>query len=168
MGARVASAMSRECSKPTLGHAIRVLLRLLYAAGLRVSEACRLRWRNLRPCGDTGQITVFGKNGRTRAIALPAALWSELTALRGGAAAEGLVFPSRNNKHLDRGRVLAGKMNISQMQEAVKLGAIIEIDYRNAFDEGAFAWTPCASSGPNTASFRNFGPRSNRLRSTGG
>jgi hypothetical protein len=32
---------------------------------------------------------------------------------------------------------LAGKMNIDQMQEAVKLGAIIEIDYRNAFDECA-------------------------------
>ena len=47
----------------------RVLLRLLYAAGLRVSEACGLLWRNLRPRGDSGQITVFGKNGRTRSIA---------------------------------------------------------------------------------------------------
>jgi integrase/recombinase XerD len=50
----------------------RVLLRLLYAAGLRVSEACHLLWRHLRPRGEAGQITVFGKNGRTRAIALPA------------------------------------------------------------------------------------------------
>jgi integrase/recombinase XerD len=52
----------------------RVLLRLLYVAGLRVSEACRVLWRNLRPHADAGQITVFGKNGRTRAIALPARL----------------------------------------------------------------------------------------------
>jgi site-specific recombinase XerD len=29
----------------------RALLRLRYAAGLRVSEACRLLWRNLRPRG---------------------------------------------------------------------------------------------------------------------
>ena len=57
----------------------RVLLRLLNAAGLRVSEVCGLRWRNLSPRGDAGQITVLGKNGRTRSIALPAALWSELT-----------------------------------------------------------------------------------------
>ena len=63
---------------------------------------------------------------------------------------------------------LAGKMNMAQMQEAVKLGAIIEVDYRNAFDEGPFAWTPFGSSGPNTASFRNFGPRSNRLKNTEG
>lgn len=37
----------------------RILLRLLYAAGLRVSEACCLLWRNLRASGDAGQITVF-------------------------------------------------------------------------------------------------------------
>jgi hypothetical protein len=32
----------------------RVLLRPLYAAGLRVSEACGLLWRNVRPRGDSG------------------------------------------------------------------------------------------------------------------
>ena len=83
----------------------RVLLRLLYAAGLRVSEACGLLWRNVRPRGDSGQITVFGKNGRTRSIALTAPLWAELTALRGIAGAEEPVFPSRSGKSLDRGRV---------------------------------------------------------------
>jgi integrase/recombinase XerD len=83
----------------------RVLLRLLYAAGLRVSEACGLLWRNLRPRGDSGQITVFGKNGRTRSIALTAPLWAELTALRRIASAEEPVFPSRTGRLLDRGRV---------------------------------------------------------------
>jgi integrase/recombinase XerD len=66
----------------------KLLLNLLYSAGLRVSEACHLRWRNLRPHGNAGQLTVFGKNGRTRAIALPARLWSELISLRGAAGAE--------------------------------------------------------------------------------
>jgi integrase/recombinase XerD len=83
----------------------RVLLRLLYAAGLRVSEACGLRWRNLCQRGDAGQITVFGKNGRTRAIALPAALWSDLVGLRGAAGADYPVFRSRTGRLLDRGRV---------------------------------------------------------------
>ena len=83
----------------------RILLRLLYAAGLRVSEACGLLWRNVRPRGDSGQITVFGKNGRTRSIALTAPLWEELIALRGNAGAEEPVFPSRSGKSLDRGRV---------------------------------------------------------------
>jgi integrase/recombinase XerD len=83
----------------------RALLRLLYAAGLRVSEACGLLWRNVRPRGESGQITVFGKNGRTRSISLPAPLWSELIALRGSAGEEDPVFPSRSGKFLDRGRV---------------------------------------------------------------
>jgi integrase/recombinase XerD len=51
-----------------------ILLRLLHAAGLRVSEACHLLWRNLRARGDAGQITVFGKNERKRANSLPAEL----------------------------------------------------------------------------------------------
>jgi integrase/recombinase XerD len=81
------------------GRRDRVLLRLLYGAGLRVSEACQLRWRNLRPRGDAGQITVFGKNGSTRSIALPVLLWSELMALRGKAGAEDLVFrPAAGNR----------------------------------------------------------------------
>jgi site-specific recombinase XerD len=83
----------------------RVLVRLLYGAGLRVSEACQLRWRNLCPRGDAGQITVFGKSGRTRSVPLPALLWSELIALRDKAGKEDPVFPSRTGRSLDRGRV---------------------------------------------------------------
>jgi integrase/recombinase XerD len=83
----------------------RILLRLLYGAGLRVSEACGLRWRNVCQRGEAGQITVFGKNGRTRSIALPALLWSELIALRSKAGTQDPVFPARSGKPLDRGRV---------------------------------------------------------------
>jgi integrase/recombinase XerD len=70
----------------------RALLRLLYAAGLRVSEACALLWRNCWPRGDAGQITVFGKNGRTRSVALTASVWDELNQLRGTAGAEEPVW----------------------------------------------------------------------------
>src|SRR5713226_5263503 len=83
----------------------RLLLRLLYGAGLRVSEACSLRWRNLHLRGTAGQITVFGKNARTRAIALPHGLWVELSDSRGPAGAEELIFRSRSGRPLDRGRV---------------------------------------------------------------
>jgi integrase/recombinase XerD len=49
----------------------RVLLSVLYSAGLRVSEACGLRWRNLQARGEAGQILVRGKGGRTHAVFLP-------------------------------------------------------------------------------------------------
>jgi integrase/recombinase XerD len=52
-------------------------------------------------------ITVFGKNGKTRAIALPGPVWSEPISLRGSAGAEDPVFPSRSGKPQDRGRVRA-------------------------------------------------------------
>jgi integrase/recombinase XerD len=41
-----------------------LILRLLYIAGLRVSELCTLKWSDTVPRGETGQITVFGKGER--------------------------------------------------------------------------------------------------------
>ncbi|MBK5295066.1 MAG: tyrosine-type recombinase/integrase [Acidobacteriia bacterium] len=64
----------------------KALLTLLYVAGLRVSEACGLCWKDLFPQVNGGFSTVFGKNGRTRSIALPPPLWSQLSCLRGLAA----------------------------------------------------------------------------------
>jgi integrase/recombinase XerD len=60
------------------------LLLLLYAAGLRVSEACSLRWRDLTPRTgeETGQVTVWGKGAKERTVLLPASVWRALTSLR--------------------------------------------------------------------------------------
>jgi integrase/recombinase XerD len=88
-----------------LGSRDRVLLQLLYTAGLRVSEACGLRWRNLSARGAAGQITVMGKGGRTRAVALPPELWASLNKLPKDAGSESHVFTSKTGQPLDRGRV---------------------------------------------------------------
>jgi integrase/recombinase XerD len=118
----------------------RVLLHLLYSAGLRVSEACHLRWRNLRAHGDAGQITVFGKNGRTRAIALPASIWGELLGLRAEAGAEDPVFASRSGKFLDRGRV---RVIVRRAAERVGVAAAVSPHWlrhahaSHALDHGA-------------------------------
>jgi site-specific recombinase XerD len=37
------------------------LIRLIYGAGLRISEACGLRWRDLVARDDSGQVTIFGR-----------------------------------------------------------------------------------------------------------
>jgi site-specific recombinase XerD len=73
----------------------RVLIRLLYAAGLRVSEACRLSWADVAPTDAGAQITVFGKGGKTRVVLLSQATGGELLALRGNALDADPVFRSR-------------------------------------------------------------------------
>ena len=80
----------------------RVLLTVLYGGGLRISEVCGLRWRDLtvRDAG-AGQATVFGKGGKTRVVLLSAATWKVLTALRGEALADAPVFLSRKGGALD-------------------------------------------------------------------
>ena len=65
----------------------KVMLRLLYIAGVRVGELVSLRWRDLQAQrGGCGQITVFGKGSKTRAVRLDESMWSALQSLRGGAA----------------------------------------------------------------------------------
>lgn len=85
-----------------------VLLRLLYAAGLRVSELCGLKWRDVVERGEAGQVSVYGKGGKTRAILLSASTWQALQSLRNeNSTADSPVFPSRKKKgHLDPSQVL--------------------------------------------------------------
>lgn len=79
----------------------RVLLTVLYGGGLRISEVCGLRWRDLAVRDEAGQATVFGKGGKTRVVLLSAATWKVLAALRGEAPADAPVFLSRKGGALD-------------------------------------------------------------------
>jgi integrase/recombinase XerD len=74
----------------------RALLRLLYFGGLRESEACGLRWRDVQARAGGGvQVTVYGKGAKTRVVLLPAAIAAELAELRGAAGADAPVFAGR-------------------------------------------------------------------------
>lgn len=81
------------------------LLRLMYYGGLRVSEACGLRWRDVVAReGDAVQVTVYGKGDKTRAVLLPANVGHELLTLRGGASADAPVFAGRQGGALTSGQ----------------------------------------------------------------
>jgi integrase/recombinase XerD len=72
------------------------IVRLGYNAGLRISELCSLCWRDLSASGDSGQITVMGKGGKTRHILLAASMWARLMALKPtDASPDAPVFASR-------------------------------------------------------------------------
>jgi integrase/recombinase XerD len=92
----------------------RIILKTLYYAGLRVSELCGLRWLDLQPRGDEGQVTVFGKGGKTRAVLLPTGIWKELVALRDSASDDEPVF---------RSRLKAGPLDQSQILRIVRAAA---------------------------------------------
>lgn len=83
----------------------KALLRLLYAAGLRVSEVCGLRWRDLQPRSEgQGQVTIYGKGQKTRVVLLPAPVWKELGELRQGLELDEPVFSSKG-KAMTRAKV---------------------------------------------------------------
>ncbi len=84
----------------------RALLRLLYGAGLRVSELCALTWRDCQERDGAGQITVLGKGSKTRAVLLSAETWGEVAALRGGADPDAPMFVSRKGGPLSASQAL--------------------------------------------------------------
>ena len=74
----------------------RVLLEVLYAGGLRVSELAALTWSDVLP-RDKGQVqlSVVGKGGVMRQVLLPEAVSRALLSLRGDAGANDPIFASR-------------------------------------------------------------------------
>jgi len=80
-----------------LGLRDRALLELFYSSGLRLSELCALRWRDL-DLAD-GLVTVLGKGSKQRSVPVGSHARNALAAWRAGqppASAEAPVFPGRN------------------------------------------------------------------------
>ncbi len=66
----------------------RAIVMVLYYAGLRVTELCRLCWRDVQPREKAGQLAVFGKGDKTRYVLIPAEIFLTIISLpRGDQAA---------------------------------------------------------------------------------
>jgi integrase/recombinase XerC len=85
----------------------RALLELLYSSGLRVSELCGTRWRDLDT--DEGLLRVTGKGNKTRIVPVGRAALSALAALRDSqpAGADDPVLRGRAGNPLTPGAVRA-------------------------------------------------------------
>ena len=79
-----------------LGLRDRALLELFYSSGLRLSELCGLRWRDL-DLGE-GVVTVLGKGSKQRTVPVGSHARNALAAWRAdtGAGDDAPVFPGRN------------------------------------------------------------------------
>ncbi len=73
----------------------RVLLKLLYVSGVRVSELCGLKWCDTLSRQQGGQISVFGKGGKTRTVLLKLKVWQQLLSIRGAATPLEPIFRSQ-------------------------------------------------------------------------
>ena len=78
----------------------RLLLRVIYAGGIRVSEVCRLRWKDMQVRDKGGQMVIYGKGGKTHTVIIPEPLWSDLLAIRNDAVDDSPVLRSRKGGHL--------------------------------------------------------------------
>lgn len=91
-----------------------VIVKLFYMSGIRVSELCDLTWGDAIRRGDGGQITVFGKGGKTRAVLLKPRTWQMLEKLRGAAGLLDPIFRSRKG---------GGKLDTSQVRRILYAAA---------------------------------------------
>jgi site-specific recombinase XerD len=83
----------------------RVLLKLLYATGARVGELSGLTWADIQERREAGQLTLFGKGGKTRTILLKPKVWDALRSLRADSGPNDAVFRSRKGGALDPSQV---------------------------------------------------------------
>ena len=79
----------------------RVLLSLIYATGLRASEALGINWQDLQPRREGGQATVIGKGGKVRTVLIEESLWQQLQSLQRHPDSEAVFVSNRGNR-LDR------------------------------------------------------------------
>ena len=118
----------------------KTILLTLYAGGFRVAELCSLKWSDLQNRDKTGQITVFGKGGKTRSVLMPQSVWFALLSLRNDAKETRPVFLSRKGGHLDESqiwRIVRKASERAGIEKAVSCHWLRHAHASHALDRGA-------------------------------
>ena len=118
-----ADEASRLVEVPTdvpLGFRDRALLELFYSSGLRLSELCGLRWRDLDLA--SGFVTVLGKGNKQRKVPVGSHARRALEAWREEqrAAGDAPVFPGRNGGPISQRAVQIRMKLLAQKQGLFK------------------------------------------------
>lgn len=103
-----------------LGKRDRALLELFYSSGLRLSELCALRWRDLDMAG--GMVTVLGKGSKERKVPVGSHARNALAEWRQERPSgnEGFVFPGRAEGPLSQRAVQIRIKQLAQRQGLFK------------------------------------------------
>ncbi|MCL7715003.1 tyrosine recombinase XerC [Stenotrophomonas mori] len=103
-----------------LGLRDRALLELFYSSGLRLSELCALRWRDIDVA--SAMVRVHGKGNRERTVPVGSHALAALQAWRGdsGGTAEAPVFPGRGGGPISQRAVQIRIKQLAQRQGLFK------------------------------------------------
>ncbi len=111
----------------------KLMMSLMYGAGLRVSEVSRLRWVDLN--FERGTILVWqGKGRKDRVVVLPESLLSSLQSLQQLSGNSEYVFPSEGRREAGRreeGRPEGRHVSSRTIQRAVSAAAKLAGIHRN-------------------------------------
>ncbi len=100
------------------------LLRLMYNAGIRVTEVANLTWNDLQENASGGQVTIFGKGQKERYIVISIDTYNEVQSLRGKDEDTAPIFRSRKGGHLTREQIF-------RIVEQAAIRANIAIYFKN-------------------------------------
>jgi integrase/recombinase XerD len=107
-----------------------VICRLFYGSALRRSELAALEWRDFAARPDLpgeaarGQVTVFGKGEKERAVLLSASMWSVLLQLRGEERAQGRGAPADPLLWSREGGALTGTQIYNVVRKAARRAGV--------------------------------------------
>lgn len=107
---RLAERILSEEEVQTVIHSIenrrdRLMVKTLYYTAIRCSELVSIKWKDLQPRTEGGQLNVLCKGGKTNTLLVPQHLWDELMMLRDTINEDAPVFRSRKGGHLCTGHV---------------------------------------------------------------
>ncbi|MCC5636295.1 tyrosine-type recombinase/integrase [Nostoc sp. CHAB 5844] len=131
------SEVLRLINCPQLSVRDRCFLKLVYATGMRVSEACNLKWEDFqeRDSGEV-QVTVLGKGEKLRTVLVPIVVWMEMQTLRNYE----YVFTSSTGNPIDRvmaHRIIKNAAALSGVTSKVSLHWLRHCNASHALAKGA-------------------------------
>ena len=119
----------------------RSILIALYGLGCRVSELCGLSVRDCHPRGDgTGNVTLFGKGGKTNVLFVPPPVWSVIEPLLAGRNSDDAVFRSRRHTRLRRetvSRLVGVAARRARIEKSVSAHFMRHAHCSHAIDRGS-------------------------------
>jgi len=113
-----------------------LLVRFLYTTGARISEAVGIKWRDLTPKANGGEVIVYGKGNKWRKLPIRPDVWRDIAASRGAAQDADRIFPAIRDRY-HAARVVAGLAKAARIDKHVSPHSFRHACASHLLDRGA-------------------------------